>query len=135
MVDTITLLNALDSTGDPSNIGCKEADIPRLMEEYSLLFDRKQHCIVKDWKWCDVDVSEQDSIDMKEQGVKPSFVMANHIIFDQMGRFPEGGGVRTSLLSKFIPPAIFETRNTIYILTGKGTREVKSIREAGRLFM
>jgi hypothetical protein len=124
-----------ENPGEPSELGCSEADVPKLLQKHKTLFERKSYCVVKDWKWCDISLREEDVADFEEQGVYPCFVIANHVIFDELERYLPGGWVRTSLLSEFHPPAIFETRNTIYILVGKGTRETKSIAEAGRMFL
>jgi len=134
MINTINLLNALGKSGEPFDIGCSEADIPKLLEIHNTLFEHKKHCIIKDWKWCDVSLPEKDVATFKAQGMHPSFVLANYVIFDESGRFNEGDWVRTTLLTQFHEPAIFETINTVYILVGPGTRESKSLKDAAGLF-
>lgn len=124
-----------EEPGEPSAIGCSEADVHKLFEKYKALFEYKPYCVVKDWKWCDVLLREEDVANFNDEGLHPSYVIANHIIVDELDRFPPGGWVRTTFLNEFHSPAVFETRNTVYILVGKGTRETKSIAEAGRMFL
>ena len=85
--------------------------------------DSDKRCrIVSDWVWIEMDVSDQRRAEYQDQGVLPSLIFSKKVVWDSSGEYT--GRVRTSLLSKFSENCIFETRNTFYILVGRGTKVI-----------
>ena len=113
------IADMLFAEGDNTDIGW-HGEIDESLIERAREITNKPYCIVKDWYWWDVDIPENIILDDDKL---PILVYSHYIIDDELKRFQVGGPVRTSLLCKFHPPAFFETGNTVYILTGKGTRK------------
>ena len=113
------IADMLFAEGNHIDIGW-HGEIDDALIEQTREITHKPYCIVKDWCWWDVDVPENI---IPDDDKLPIMVYSHCIIDDELERFCIGGPVRTSLLCKFHPPAFFETGNTVYILTGKGTRK------------
>lgn len=116
------LANMLFYNGEAFDIGCNDY-IDNQLIEHAKKLTNKPYCIVKEWCWWDIDMPESISKKMVEKSTLPAMLFSHYIIDDELKRFPVGGNVRSSLLYKFHPPAFFETGNTVYILTGRGTRK------------
>ena len=78
---------------------------------------------VKNWMWWDFEVSEKDLHRFEENGVKPTMLFAHYLIWDSRGHWSEGWNVKSTVLVKFEENCFFITRNTVYILVGKGSRK------------
>ena len=110
--------------GKNFDAGCRENQIDKYLNLCKDIEPLKLVCVVKCWQWWDLDVPQGIKESLFEQSKQyASLINADHILFDQQGRFNEGDWVRTSLLVDFHNNCIFETRNTFYLLVGKGTRK------------
>lgn len=108
--------------GEPMDFGChpdKFTDYVKVARDVA----NKKTCVVKDWIWVDLDVSEKHMKMIADHGTQPSLVYAHHCIEDSAGRFKAGEWVRTTPLVEFHEPCIFETLNTLYLLCGPGQRK------------
>jgi len=94
----------------------------------------KKLCIVKNWQWWDLTLSDQDKKLFAQNGQVPALIKADTIIEDEADRFPRGGWVRTSPLVCFSESCIFETKNTLYLLVGNGSRKTVSLSAAVAFF-
>lgn len=112
----------VNGKGDPCDFGCSEEDLSDVVEYCKEHIPNKPYCAVKDWCWADVDIDDRQQDEFRIKAVIPSFVYANYIIDDQFGRWDIGLSVRTTLLVAFHKNCIFETRNTAYVLVGRGSR-------------
>ncbi|ROZ79283.1 hypothetical protein EF096_20035 [Pseudomonas neustonica] len=83
----------------------------------------KPWCIVKNWIWVDLEVSLEAQEAIQKTGYSPVMMYAHYVINDSKGRFNRGDWVRSTPLLTFAEQCLFETRNTIYVLTGEGTRK------------
>lgn len=112
----------LKEPGEPCHLGCSE-------DEYDEMADRAREisplkrCSVKDWKWVDLNVSEEELDYIKRRGTRPVVLYADYCIEDEMRRFSIGSWVRTTPLAQFIEPCFFITLSTVYILVGPGQRK------------
>lgn len=88
-------------------------------------FPRKAYCLVGDWLIFHVDESPESLAKVRATGLEPMFMYAHCVVYDEQGRFPPGGWVRSTLCKSFDGVCLFETRNTVYVLKGKG-REMKA---------
>lgn len=120
--------------GSPFEAGCDERDIERYVATCHELLPNKKVCVVKNWQWWDLELTEQHKQLFQHNGQYPALVKADTIIDDEAGRYPSGGWVRTSLLVRFTENCIFETRNTVYLLVGKGSRKSVSLTTAMAFF-
>jgi hypothetical protein len=98
-----------------------------ILDELRRRNPRKQFCIVKDWVLVELDIPEESRQQIEAQGFTPQFVHAHEVIEDSAGRFSSGWWVRTSLQLKYENDGFFETKSTIYVLTGDGRH--KKLRE------
>lgn len=100
-------------------------------EAMEYAFDRfpgGKYCIVREWVWADLAVSDDLRQELLEiHQLQPTLVYANKVVFDSENRLDRGDWVRTTMLHSFTEGFHFQTRNTTYLLLGigyrKGTRE------------
>jgi len=135
-------LNDGDLTGFGLDLG--------LRDPYDLLNEikkttEKNVTIVKFWQWWDMKTwdesySEADIAEIEKEtrakGIDwpPSMIMADRILASTNPCFEEGHWVRTSPLVEFRDNYLFETKNTIYVLTGPGPRKKVSPKIAMSFF-
>ncbi|MFL4073915.1 DUF6957 family protein [Pseudomonas aeruginosa] len=92
-------------------------------------FPRKAYCLVEDWILFHVDEPPESLARVRSLGLEPIFMYAHYVIYDEQGRFPPGGWVRSTLCKTFDGVCMFETRNTVYVLMGQG-REITATLKA-----
>lgn len=91
-------------------------------------FPRKAYCTVEDWIIFHVDEPAESLARVRATGLEPMFMYAHCVIYDGHGRFPPGGWVRSTLCKSFDGVCLFETRNTVYVLVGKGREMTASLK-------
>jgi hypothetical protein len=91
-------------------------------------FHGKAYCLVEDWLIFHVDEPPASLAKVRASGLEPMFMYAHCVIFDERGRFPPGGWVRSTLCKSFDRVCLFETRNTVYVLMGKGREVTASLK-------
>lgn len=91
-------------------------------------FGRKPFCTVEDWIIFHVDESPESLAKVRASGLEPMFMYAHCVIYDEHGRFPPGGWVRSTLCKSFDGVCLFETRNTVYVLVGQGREMTASLK-------
>lgn len=91
----------------------------------------KRYCLVKDWVLVDVTFSRGERL---PDGVKPRVLYSGSIIRDEACRFPVGGWVRSTFEVSFSRGCLFETRNTVYVLSGEGRRTTCDWQHLAALF-
>ena len=107
-------------TGDPCDFGCHENKVAEKIAYVKKHLSGYLYCVVADWIWIDINVSPENLKRFQVRGIKPSFVYAHKVIEDEAQR--PFVSVRTTFLQDFHENCIFLSRNTAYILCGKGTR-------------
>lgn len=88
------------------------------------LHPAKPFCLVENWIWLDLDISEETRIEIKAVGALPSVIFAHNVLLDSANRFSPGNWVRSTLLVSNQEHFLFETRNTRYVLMGPGIRKI-----------
>lgn len=113
--------------GETSSFGTElpQVEIEALVAER---FPRKEHCLVEDWLIFHVDESPESLAKVRASGLQPMFMYSHCVIYDGHGRFPPGGWVRSTLCKSFDGVCLFETRNTVYVLMGKGREMTASLK-------
>jgi hypothetical protein len=90
-------------------------------------FPGRPFCLVKDWILVDLKVSDAAVAALAQRSLQPIIVYALHVIHDSRGRFSPGDWVKSSYQASFSHNCLFESKNTIYVLMGSGSRKFASI--------
>lgn len=112
----------LNEQGDYCDYGCSEGMVEQTIALARELFPEKPCCVVARWCWADVEIDPRQAQEIEDAGLKPCFLYANKVVFDERKRWAEGSFVRTTLLEAFHHQCIFSSQNTNYILCGPGVR-------------
>ncbi|SEH85303.1 DUF6957 family protein [Pseudomonas asplenii] len=86
-------------------------------------FNPRPFCLVSEWKMLDLEISTDELNALHARDLAPVIVYAPCVVLDSSGRFQPGDWVRTSFQSRYEAPGFFLTRNTVYILLGRGSRQ------------
>ena len=79
--------------------------------------------IVRDWVWLDVQAPERDTAMLEEKGFMPAVLYAHAVIHDFSKDFDAGDWVCSTVLVKDSTSSMpIETKNSFYILVGRGYR-------------
>jgi hypothetical protein len=81
------------------------------------------YCIIKDWVWIDLILTDQEREQLKAADQQPVVLYSHSVLFDSNRRFDVGDWVRTSPLVTFSDGCFFRTRNSLYVLVGDGVRK------------
>jgi len=87
------------------------------------LYPGKPYCSVRQWVLVDLDISDDKKALVAEQGFRPILLYAHAVVNDSACRFSPGDWVRSTLLVDLKSNCLFETRNSVYILLGAGSRK------------
>ncbi len=87
------------------------------------LYPDKPYCSVRQWILVDLDISDDKKALVAEQGFRPILLYAHAVVNDSACRFSPGDWVRSTLLVDLKSNCLFETRNSVYILLGAGSRK------------
>lgn len=117
------VIGMLHSSGADCDFGVDESHLSAMIDLATGRHPNRAVRAVKNWMWWDFEVSETDLHRFEENGVKPAMLFANYLIWDSRGQWAEGWNVKSTPLVKFEENCFFITRNTVYILVGKGTRK------------
>lgn len=97
-------------------------------------FPRGDFCLVRQWRWIDLDVSEQLRAELAKTSRLPTIIYAHGVIYDSNRRWDVGDFVRTSPLHDFREGFHFKTLNSTYLLLGAGVRKQASAEVVARIF-
>lgn len=89
-------------------------------------FDGRPFCVVRQWMLLDVMLPASQEQEVKTQGLKPCVLYAQAPVYDSQGELKPGD----SLLSDFqrdFDGCIFESKDMLYILAGRGARKHASL--------
>lgn len=93
-----------------------------------------EFCLVRDWIWLDLDVTEEQSALLEKTRRQPVILYAHTVIYDSARRWDVGDFVRTSPLCSFDEGFLFRTLNSVYVLLGEGLRKRAALETVGRIF-
>lgn len=97
-------------------------------------FPRGDYCLVREWIWIDLDVSDQQRAELAKTKRLPVIIYAHGVVFDSNRRWDVGDFVRTSPLHAFEKGFHFKTLNSTYLLLGAGVRKHASAESVARIF-
>lgn len=109
-----------------------------MTDERALAFAREllsysEFCLVRQWQWIDLDVSEAQCDELEKTQRLPVMLYAHQVVYDSARRWDIGDCVRTSFLSSFEHGFLFRTLNTTYLLLGDGQRKRAALETVGRI--
>jgi len=116
----------LGGPGEPRQGSMDSDEI--LIEHVKGLYPRKPYCLVEDWTVFRVEATEDELSKIQAAGQLPMVVFAHNVLFDSQRRFDVGDWIRSTLAISFQDGFLFETRNTVYILTGSGHEKTVSLK-------
>lgn len=109
-----------------------------MTDEQALAFARErfpysEFCLVRQWLWIDLDVSEAQRDELEKTQRQPVMLYAHGVVYDSARRWDVGDSVRTSFLSSFEEGFVFRTLNTTYLMLGDGQRKRAALETIGRI--
>ncbi|MGH1461931.1 MAG: DUF6957 family protein [Neptuniibacter sp.] len=116
----------LDDVLDPGllfDAGYNDMPLEELVQLGNEVSTTKPIRVVTNWSWFDIRTNKNVFDRYADAGLQPVMLMANEILYDSTDPDAVGNWVRTSLLQKFHPPGIFETRNRVYVMVNSGRRK------------
>lgn len=113
----------LSAGGDPCGFGCNEEALERIKLTLQTENPTKAMRAVKSWSLWDIEVNDAEVAELHSIGLHPIAIYASNVIWDRHGALDIGSCVRSTLLVNRPENYLCETRNTIYILVGAGTRK------------
>lgn len=90
-------------------------------------------CLVREWSILDLEVSVDQLNMLHTRGLKPVLVYALCVVLDSRGRYQPGDWVCTSFQTGYESPGFFLTKNTAYVLLGKGKRQAINVDDLNAL--
>lgn len=115
----------LSGSGEPRQ-GSTDSD-EVLIELVRALYPRKPYCLVEDWTIFRAKVTEDELQKIHAAGKLPLVLFAHNVRFDSERRFDVGDWVRSTMAMSFHDGFLFETWNTVYVLTGPGHEKSASL--------
>ena len=119
--------------GAPCQFGCPASEIEHCLEQAELLFPQHRKCIVRNWKWIDIEGTEADVKSAANSELQLTFLFSSNV--NDVSGSRGYDWIRTTMLHRFIEPALFVTKNSIYLLVGEGQYYSVSVKTAYKLFM
>jgi hypothetical protein len=120
--DVVELLN-----GDGEPLAGFEGDATEAEAMATLRPSWKPYCIVSDWMLIEIEVTDEFRESLACDGLQPCVRYASNVLSHSFNERLAGDWVRSTFQRSFSDGFVFETRNTVYILMGKGLRKNASI--------
>ncbi|WP_410951721.1 DUF6957 family protein [Pseudomonas sp. S1(2024)] len=112
--------------GTRSMTGCTPDRVQEMVVLANQRFPHKSVCVVSDWIYAELEISEADRAACLAAGIEPVMIYSSKVVSDQRRPYFVGGWVRSTPMVSFTEGCLFESRNTIYLLQGPGI--AKSVR-------
>ncbi len=103
-------------------------ELDQLVEMVQERYPGKAYCLVREWTLFRAALTEPELAKVAAAGHLPLFLFAHHVVLDSAGRFEPGHWVRSSIGVALVDGHFFETRNTVYVLVGKGAEQTASLK-------
>ncbi|URM26401.1 hypothetical protein LLY42_21065 [Pseudomonas frederiksbergensis] len=89
-------------------------------------FKEKPFCVVRHWLILDVMLPETTEQEIKAQGLEATVLYAQSAVFDSQNKHAPGDSILSGYLRDF-DGCIFESKDRLYILAGRGARKYVSL--------
>lgn len=123
-MDVDVLAKLLSDPGESFEFGIEECNAEKYIQIAAQWFPEKPYCLVRNWVLWDLIVTEREAEGFKVMGFQPIILHAKFVVFDETGRAEHGYFRMSTPLVTLREPCFFVTKNTVYILTGEGTRKL-----------
>ena len=94
------------------------------------IFPGKAFCVVRQWIFIDLIMTSEEKEKLSRLGLLPATLFAHEVVLDSRGRFQPNMWVRSDFQVSFIYGCMFETKNTVYLLSGAGQKKEASLAAA-----
>lgn len=101
-------------------------DDNELIELTTEIFSEKPFCIVRQWMLLDVMLPDSRDKEIKAQGLEATILYAQNMVFDSNSKQQPGDRVLSDFQRDF-EECIFESKDKLYILAGRGARKHASL--------
>lgn len=118
--------NFLNEKGKPSNLGCSEADLEKLIALCEEKYPEKGICTVKNWSVVDIEFDDESKAQFHAKGLYPIVLHTHYVMWDKNQRWHQGSFATSSLLVSMEESCFFVTKNTVYLLVGPGCHKLIS---------
>lgn len=108
--------------GPAQTLGGSKLGNDELIELAADTFIEKPFCIVRGWMLLDVMLPEFQEQEVKAQGLEATVLYAQAVMFDSSNKLKPGDSVLSDFQSDF-EACIFESKDMLYILAGRGARK------------
>ncbi|MGY2273077.1 DUF6957 family protein [Pseudomonas reactans] len=108
--------------GSAQVVGGSRLEDDELIELATVNFTEKPFCIVRQWMLLDVMLPESRDKEIKAQGLEATILYAQTMVFDSSNKLQPGDSILSDLQSDF-EGCFFESKDTLYILAGRGARK------------
>ena len=112
--------------GAARTMGGSRLDDDKLIELAADTFTEKPFCIVRQWMLLDVMLPESEEQEIKAQGLEATILYAQKTVFDSKGKHQAGDSLLSDYQRDF-DGCIFESKDKLYILAGRGARKHASV--------
>jgi hypothetical protein len=94
------------------------------------VFPGKAFCVVRQWILIDLTVTPDENEKLIRLGLQPVTLYAHEVVLDSRCRFQPQMWVRSNFGVSFSEGCMFETKNTVYLLKGNGSRKQAGLKTA-----
>ena len=108
--------------GSARILGGSKLEDDELIELAADIFTEKPFCIVRQWMLMDVMLPESQEQEVKARGLGATILYAQSAIYDSQSKLQPGDSVLSDFQSGF-EECIFESKDVLYILAGRGARK------------
>jgi hypothetical protein len=108
--------------GSARVLGGSGLDDNELIELATVTFTDKPFCIVRQWLLLDVMLPESQEREVKAQGLGATILYAQSAVYDSQRKLQPGDSVLSDFQRDF-EECIFESKDVLYILAGRGARK------------
>ncbi|MCK8654750.1 DUF6957 family protein [Pseudomonas umsongensis] len=108
--------------GPAQSLGGSKLGNDELIELATVNFTEKPFCIVRQWLLLDVMLPESQEREVKAQGLGATILYTQSVIYDSQLKLQPGDSVLSDFQSDF-EECIFESKDKLYILAGRGARK------------
>jgi hypothetical protein len=112
--------------GPARTLGGSRLDDVELIKLACEEFEDRSFCVVRNWMVLDLMLPESQENEIKKQGLHPTVLFVHQTVFDSEARVSAGEGFITGYQKDF-HGCFFESKDTLYILAGRGSRKHASL--------
>lgn len=133
--EILDIAKLLREPGIAFDFGCREDKSQNFVEIAKIKFPSKPYYLVRDWVLWDVQTDELELENFEVKMTNDVVVHAKFLIEDSFGSNCYGHYRISTPLVEMIAPCFFVTRNSVYILTGSGSRKAANAKDVDAFYL